>query len=73
VTSSDPAQWYDFGGRTIVMTGGTGVLGSEMVRALVGCGANVALLARNCEKAAALRAELTSLCSHTHGALRRAA
>ncbi|MEP7358368.1 MAG: SDR family oxidoreductase [Anaerolineales bacterium] len=40
---------YDFTGRTIVVTGGTGVLGSEMVRALAGCGANVAVLSRKPE------------------------
>ena len=41
------AQWYDFTGKTAVITGGTGVLGSEMACALVGCGANVAVLDRN--------------------------
>lgn len=40
---------YDFTGRTIVVTGGTGVLGSEMVRALAGCGAKVAVLSRKPE------------------------
>jgi NAD(P)-dependent dehydrogenase (short-subunit alcohol dehydrogenase family) len=40
-------QWYDFTGKTIVITGGTGVLGGEMACALVGCGANVAVLDRN--------------------------
>ena len=40
------AEWYDFTGKTAVITGGTGVLGSEMACALVGCGANVAILAR---------------------------
>jgi NAD(P)-dependent dehydrogenase (short-subunit alcohol dehydrogenase family) len=40
-------QWYDFSGRTIVITGGTGILGGEMACALVGCGANVAVLDRN--------------------------
>lgn len=40
-------QWYDFRDRTIVITGGTGVLGGEMACALVGCGANVAVLDRN--------------------------
>ncbi|MCB9419961.1 MAG: SDR family oxidoreductase [Ardenticatenaceae bacterium] len=38
---------YDFTGKTIVITGGTGVLGGEMACALVGCGANVAVLDRN--------------------------
>ncbi|MDT5272037.1 MAG: hypothetical protein QOH49_4223 [Acidobacteriota bacterium] len=45
------SKMYDFKGRTVVVTGGTGVLGQAMVRALVGCGANVALVARNREKA----------------------
>lgn len=45
---------YDFTGRTMVITGGTGVLGRKIVEALVGCGANVALLARNKEKADSL-------------------
>jgi NAD(P)-dependent dehydrogenase (short-subunit alcohol dehydrogenase family) len=45
---------YDFTGRTVVLTGGSGVLGSEMARAIAGCGANVVLLARKVDKAAAL-------------------
>lgn len=40
-------QLYNFSGKTIVITGGTGVLGSEMACALVGCGANVVVLDRN--------------------------
>ena len=40
-------QWYDFSDKTIVITGGTGVLGGEMACALVGCGAKVAVLDRN--------------------------
>jgi NAD(P)-dependent dehydrogenase (short-subunit alcohol dehydrogenase family) len=40
-------QWYDFTGKTAVITGGTGVLGGEIACALVGCGANVAVLDRN--------------------------
>lgn len=44
-------KMYDFSGRTVVVTGGTGVLGQAMVRAIVGCGANVALVARNRAKA----------------------
>jgi NAD(P)-dependent dehydrogenase (short-subunit alcohol dehydrogenase family) len=51
-------KMYDFTGRTVVVTGGTGVLGRAMVGALVGCGADVALVARNPEKAAAQIAEL---------------
>jgi NAD(P)-dependent dehydrogenase (short-subunit alcohol dehydrogenase family) len=54
-------KMYDFQGRTVVVTGGTGVLGQAMVRALVGCGANVALIARNREKAEPQLAALASL------------
>jgi NAD(P)-dependent dehydrogenase (short-subunit alcohol dehydrogenase family) len=42
---------YDFSGHTAVVTGGTGVLGSEMARALAACNANVVLLGRNVAKA----------------------
>ena len=35
---------YDFTGRTAVVTGGAGILGRAMAEALVGCGANVAVL-----------------------------
>ena len=44
---------YDFTGRTIVITGATGVLCGAMARALVGCGANVVILARSPEKGVA--------------------
>lgn len=40
-------QLYNFSGKTVVVTGGTGVLGGEMACALVGCGANVVVLDRN--------------------------
>jgi NAD(P)-dependent dehydrogenase (short-subunit alcohol dehydrogenase family) len=42
-------HWYDFSGKTAVITGGTGVLGGEIACALVGCGANVVVLDRNPE------------------------
>lgn len=42
---------YDFAGQTIVITGGTGMLGGEIACALVGCGANVAMLDRNLDPA----------------------
>lgn len=54
-------KMYDFTGRTVVVTGGTGVLGQAMVRAIVGCGANVALVARNREKAEPQLAALADL------------
>lgn len=47
-------KMYDFTNRTIIITGGTGVLGSEMVRALVGCNATVAVLVRTPAKGQAL-------------------
>jgi NAD(P)-dependent dehydrogenase (short-subunit alcohol dehydrogenase family) len=40
-------QAYDFSGRCIVVTGGGGVLGGAMVRALCACGADVAVLDAN--------------------------
>lgn len=43
----DLARWYDFTGRSVVITGGTGILGSDIACALVGCGASVALLDLN--------------------------
>lgn len=48
----------DFTGRSVVITGGTGVLCSAMAKALVGCGANVAVLVRSLEKGEALLAEV---------------
>ncbi len=54
MNSSELARLYDFTGRTIVMTGALGVLGSEMARGLAGCGANLALLDCNTEPAGAL-------------------
>jgi NAD(P)-dependent dehydrogenase (short-subunit alcohol dehydrogenase family) len=38
---------YDFSGKTIVITGGAGVLGGEIACALIGCKANVAILDRD--------------------------
>lgn len=52
-------KMYDFTDRSVVVTGGTGVLGRHMVQALVGCGANVSVLARDRQKAAAVLAEIT--------------
>lgn len=36
-------RWYDFTGQTVVVTGGAGVLGGEIVYALANCGAQVAI------------------------------
>ena len=38
---------YDFSDRTVLITGGAGVLGSEIACALVGCNANVVILDRD--------------------------
>lgn len=60
---NDLMKMYDFTGRSIVITGGTGVLCGAMAKALAGCGANVAILARSAEKGEALlkvmRAEIS--------------
>jgi NAD(P)-dependent dehydrogenase (short-subunit alcohol dehydrogenase family) len=45
------SRLYDFAGQTVVVTGGTGILGGEIACALVGCGANVAMLDRNLDPA----------------------
>ena len=45
---------YDFSGKTVAITGGAGVLGSEIVSAVAGCGAKVALLEVNAEAGKAL-------------------
>jgi NAD(P)-dependent dehydrogenase (short-subunit alcohol dehydrogenase family) len=37
-------KMYDFTGKTVAITGGAGVLGSEIAGALLGCGAKVAIL-----------------------------
>jgi NAD(P)-dependent dehydrogenase (short-subunit alcohol dehydrogenase family) len=47
-------KMYDFTGLVVAVTGGAGVLGSEMARALAGCGATVAILDLNIEPAKAL-------------------
>jgi NAD(P)-dependent dehydrogenase (short-subunit alcohol dehydrogenase family) len=52
-------KMYDFSGRAIVITGGTGVLCSTMASALVGCGANVAILARTPAKGDDLLSQMT--------------
>jgi NAD(P)-dependent dehydrogenase (short-subunit alcohol dehydrogenase family) len=41
------SKQYDFAGKTVVITGGAGVLGGEMACALVGCNANVVILDRD--------------------------
>ncbi len=47
-------KMYDFTGLAVAVTGGAGVLGSEIARALAGCGAQVAILDLNIQPAKAL-------------------
>jgi len=75
--STEFNRLYDFSAKTVVITGGTGVLGAEMTRALVERGANVAILARNlapaeqimelmgprAHQAAAIRADVVDIAS----------
>lgn len=49
---------FDFTDRTVAVTGGTGVLGRELVAALASSGANVALLSRDRSKAAGVISSL---------------
>jgi NAD(P)-dependent dehydrogenase (short-subunit alcohol dehydrogenase family) len=44
-------SFYDFSNRTVLITGGAGVLGGEIACALAGCNANVVLLDRDQELA----------------------
>ena len=53
-------QAYDFTGRTMVVTGGTGVLGSEIACALACCGAQLAILHLNAKRGSALLERLGS-------------
>ena len=43
----DLRTWYDFTGRTVMLTGGAGVLAGEIGCALFGCNANVAIVDRD--------------------------
>jgi len=59
MNKTDLIKTYDFSGRSIVITGGTGVLCREMAETLIGCGANITILARHPEKGEALIAGLS--------------
>jgi len=48
------SSMYNFAGRTFVITGGAGILGGEIACALVGCGADVAILDLNLDPAKGL-------------------
>src|SRR5689334_8837857 len=59
MTISELIKMYDFTGKSFVITGGTGVLCGAMAKALVGCGGNVAILARSREKGEAMLKEIS--------------
>jgi len=46
VNLDELAKQYDFSDQVVVVTGGAGILGSEMACALAGCNANVAIIDR---------------------------
>ena len=56
---------YDFKGQTVVITGGTGVLGREIACALADCGANLAILHSNPNSGKQLRERLAPRASRT--------
>jgi NAD(P)-dependent dehydrogenase (short-subunit alcohol dehydrogenase family) len=56
---------YDFTGRSILVTGGTGVLGKEIVFALSSCGANLAILTRDPSRAKGLMDRLKTMSGHS--------
>lgn len=51
---------YDFSGQTIVITGGAGVLGGQMARVLMSCGANTAILDYNLASAEKMASQLNN-------------
>ena len=50
MNQKDFLSLYDFTGRTVLVTGGAGVLGIEISRMLMECNANVVILSRNAER-----------------------
>lgn len=57
---NDLNKLYDFTGRSVVVTGGTGILGRIIVEALIGCGASVTLITRSVKKGQDLVAALNA-------------
>jgi NAD(P)-dependent dehydrogenase (short-subunit alcohol dehydrogenase family) len=51
MTLAELQRMYDFSGCNVAITGATGILCSSMAQTLTACGANVALVVRNQEKA----------------------
>jgi NAD(P)-dependent dehydrogenase (short-subunit alcohol dehydrogenase family) len=59
------SKTYDFSGQSILVAGGSGVLGGEMARALYECGANVTILGRRLSNAQKMANSFES--KHGHG------
>jgi NAD(P)-dependent dehydrogenase (short-subunit alcohol dehydrogenase family) len=57
---NDLNKLFDFTGRSVVVTGGTGILGRIIVEALIGCGASVTIITRSVEKGQDLVAALNA-------------
>jgi NAD(P)-dependent dehydrogenase (short-subunit alcohol dehydrogenase family) len=57
---NDLNKLYDFAGRSVVVTGGTGILGRVIVEAFIGCGASVTLITRSVKKGQDLIEELNA-------------
>lgn len=53
-------KWFGLSGKVALVTGGTGVLGGAMCRALAAAGARVAVLGRRRERAEALAADIAA-------------
>jgi NAD(P)-dependent dehydrogenase (short-subunit alcohol dehydrogenase family) len=62
-------SFYDFTDRTVLVTGGSGVLGLEIARTLVECNANVVILGRNPERGVKSVADITKEIKSKGGAL----
>jgi NAD(P)-dependent dehydrogenase (short-subunit alcohol dehydrogenase family) len=56
----DIKKLFDVSGKTAVVTGGTGVLGSEMVRGLASAGARTVIIGRNASNGERLQNEIRS-------------
>lgn len=54
-------SYFDLSGKVAVITGGNGGIGLALAEALAGCGADIALLARNADKLAAAKKSTEAL------------
>jgi NAD(P)-dependent dehydrogenase (short-subunit alcohol dehydrogenase family) len=65
MTSDKLTRLYDFTGQTVVITGGAGVLGSEIACALADCGAQLAILDQRLESGKTLLKRMGKHASNT--------